>query len=63
MNVAVNAGAPAGERKSWRDRDGEISFVEWADESNALLIKQLTLFVFACIIDHIIIIRKYLCLF
>lgn len=35
MNVAVKTGAPAGERKSWRDRDGEISFVEWADESNA----------------------------
>ena len=35
MNVAVKAGAPLGERKSWRDRNGEISFVEWLDESNA----------------------------
>ena len=35
MNVAVTTGASAGERRSWRDRDGEISFVEWADEGNA----------------------------
>ncbi len=35
MNGVVTAPAPVGERKSWRNRDGEISFIEWADESNA----------------------------
>ncbi|MGX1197466.1 alpha/beta fold hydrolase [Parvibaculum sp. MBR-TMA-1.3b-4.2] len=35
MNGVVTAPAPVGERKSWCDRDGEISFIEWAGESNA----------------------------